>query len=72
MTPGQVLRHGIFTRVFSRQPGVSSLMAKQLIRKILEIDRSLAAEDLTVDFNFFTAGSSRIEFSQVCLNLIGS
>ena len=38
-------------------PGVSSLMAKQLIRKVLKEDSSLKPEDLSVDFSFFTAGS---------------
>jgi hypothetical protein len=38
-------------------PGVSSLMAKQLARKVLASDKSLKPEDLTVDFSFFTAGS---------------
>lgn len=38
-------------------PGVSSLMAKSLARKVLATDKSLKPEDLTVDFSFFTAGS---------------
>lgn len=38
-------------------PGVSSLMAKQLTRNVLEQKPHLQAEDLTVDFSFFTAGS---------------
>jgi NAD(P)-dependent dehydrogenase (short-subunit alcohol dehydrogenase family) len=38
-------------------PGVSSLMAKQLARKVLATDKSLQHSDLTVDFSFFTAGS---------------
>lgn len=38
-------------------PGVSSLMAKQLARKVLASDKSLQPEDLTIDFSFFTAGS---------------
>lgn len=38
-------------------PGVSSLMAKQLVDKALESNESLTAEDITVDFGFFTAGS---------------
>jgi saccharopine dehydrogenase-like NADP-dependent oxidoreductase len=38
-------------------PGVSSLMASLLIRKVLETDKTLIPEDLTVDFSFFTAGS---------------
>ena len=39
------------------QPGVSSLMAKQLTQSVLEKRPNLKPEDLTVDFNFFTAGS---------------
>jgi len=39
------------------QPGVSSLMAKQLMRKVLKEVPSLKPEDLSVDFSFFTAGS---------------
>ena len=38
-------------------PGVSSLMAKQLVDKALKAYPSLAAEDLNVDFGFFTTGS---------------
>jgi saccharopine dehydrogenase-like NADP-dependent oxidoreductase len=38
-------------------PGVSSLMASLLIRKILHKDKSLKPDDLSVDFSFFTAGS---------------
>jgi saccharopine dehydrogenase-like NADP-dependent oxidoreductase len=38
-------------------PGVSSLMAKQLTRSVLEAKPHLKANDLTVDFSFFTAGS---------------
>ena len=38
-------------------PGVSSLMAKQLTQSVLEKRPNLTAKDLTVDFNFFTAGS---------------
>jgi len=38
-------------------PGVSSLMAKQLIWKTLQADKSLQPEDLTVNFSFYTAGS---------------
>ena len=37
-------------------PGVSSLMAKQLTQSVLEKRPHLKPEDLTVDFNFFTAG----------------
>lgn len=37
-------------------PGVSSLMAKQLTQSVLEKRPNLKPEDLTVDFNFFTAG----------------
>jgi hypothetical protein len=38
-------------------PGVSSLMAKQLVDKALKAYPSLTADDLNVDFAFFTAGS---------------
>jgi len=38
-------------------PGVSSLMAKQLTRSVLKKRPELSAEDLTVDFSFFTSGS---------------
>jgi saccharopine dehydrogenase-like NADP-dependent oxidoreductase len=38
-------------------PGVSSLMAKQLVAGVLAANTSLKPQDLTVDFNFFTAGS---------------
>lgn len=38
-------------------PGVSSLMAKQLTESVLEKRPNLKPQDLTVDFNFFTAGS---------------
>jgi NAD(P)-dependent dehydrogenase (short-subunit alcohol dehydrogenase family) len=38
-------------------PGVSSLMASLLIRKMLQADQTLKPEDLTVSFSFFTAGS---------------
>lgn len=38
-------------------PGVSSLMAKQLVGKVLEANTSLKPQDLTVEFSFFTAGS---------------
>ena len=38
-------------------PGVSSLMAKQLVGKVLRENKALKPEDLTVDFSFFTAGS---------------
>jgi len=38
-------------------PGVSSLMAKQLTQSVLEKRPNLKPQDLTVDFNFFTAGS---------------
>lgn len=38
-------------------PGVSSLMAKSLSRKLLETEKSLTVEDLNVNFSFFTAGS---------------
>jgi hypothetical protein len=41
------------------KPGVSSLMAKQLARKVLAANKSLKPEDLNVDFGFFTAGKSR-------------
>jgi len=37
-------------------PGVSSLMAKQLVSKTLSTYPSLKPEDLSVDFSFFTAG----------------
>ncbi len=40
-----------------QQPGVSSLMAKQLTKKVLKSDKSLRPEDVTVDFGFFTAGT---------------
>ncbi len=39
------------------KPGVSSLMAKQLTQSVLEKRPNLKPQDLTVDFNFFTAGS---------------
>jgi len=38
-------------------PGVSSLMAKQLVRKVLAARPALRPQDLSVDFSFFTAGS---------------
>lgn len=38
-------------------PGVSSLMAKQLVRKVLTTNTSLKPQDLSVEFSFFTAGS---------------
>ncbi|CAB9505379.1 Saccharopine dehydrogenase [Seminavis robusta] len=38
-------------------PGVSSLMAKQLVTKVLEENPKLSPSDLKVDFGFFTAGS---------------
>jgi hypothetical protein len=38
-------------------PGVSSLMAKQLVQKSLQSYPTLTAADLTVKFSFFTAGS---------------
>lgn len=38
-------------------PGVSSLMAKQLVYKALSKDPTLRPADLKVDFGFFTAGS---------------
>jgi saccharopine dehydrogenase-like NADP-dependent oxidoreductase len=38
-------------------PGVSSLMALQLIDKIREADPQVDIDDLKVDFSFFTAGS---------------
>jgi saccharopine dehydrogenase-like NADP-dependent oxidoreductase len=38
-------------------PGVSSLMAKQLVEKALQENKSLQPADLKVDFSFFTAGS---------------
>jgi hypothetical protein len=41
------------------KPGVSSLMAKQLARKVLAANKSLNPEDLNVDFGFFTAGKSK-------------
>ena len=39
-------------------PGVSSLMAKQLVTKVLKSKPELSANDLTVDFSFFTAGKT--------------
>jgi Saccharopine dehydrogenase NADP binding domain len=38
-------------------PGVSSLMAKQLVSALLRRHSSLSPKDLKVDFSFFTAGS---------------
>lgn len=38
-------------------PGVSSLMAKQLIKNALEKNQSIKPQDLSIDFFFFTAGS---------------
>jgi saccharopine dehydrogenase-like NADP-dependent oxidoreductase len=38
-------------------PGVSSLMAKQLVDKALKSNASLTPADINVDFGFFTAGS---------------
>ncbi|KAG7346837.1 saccharopine dehydrogenase [Nitzschia inconspicua] len=38
-------------------PGVSSLMASLLIRRVLQADKTLEPKDLNVDFSFFTAGS---------------
>lgn len=38
-------------------PGVSSLMAKQLVGKALKAHPELTPADLNVDFSFFTAGS---------------
>jgi len=38
-------------------PGVSSLMAKQLVRQVLQQNKNLKPADLNVDFGFFTAGS---------------
>lgn len=39
-------------------PGVSSLMAKQLVGKVLrENNNKIKPEDISVDFSFFTAGS---------------
>eukprot|EP00980_Cylindrotheca_fusiformis_P030833 scaffold25500_cov132-Cylindrotheca_fusiformis.AAC.1 len=38
-------------------PGVSSLMAKQLMHKVLATDKALKPEDVSVNFSFFTAGS---------------
>lgn len=38
-------------------PGVSSLMAKQLVQKALARNPSITPKDLTIDFSFFTAGS---------------
>lgn len=38
-------------------PGVSSLMAKQLVWRALKANPELSAADLTIDFSFFTAGS---------------
>ena len=37
-------------------PGVSSLMAKQLVVKALKKDPTVTPADLSVDFSFFTAG----------------
>jgi len=39
------------------KPGVSSLMAKQLVHKALKQNPSIQPKDLTIDFSFFTAGS---------------
>ena len=44
-------------------------MAKQLTRKVLESDKSLKTEDLTVDFSFFTAGTFQI-FIVFCFLLL--
>ena len=38
-------------------PGVSSLMAKQLVAKVLKEKPDIERKDLKVDFSFFTAGS---------------
>jgi len=38
-------------------PGVSSLIAKQIIQKTIQRNPSLTPQELTVDFSFFTAGS---------------
>jgi hypothetical protein len=38
-------------------PGVSSLMAKQLVSKTLAARPEMQPQDLSVDFSFFTAGS---------------
>lgn len=38
-------------------PGVSSLMAKQLVSSVLKKHPNLKPQDLSVDFSFFTAGS---------------
>jgi saccharopine dehydrogenase-like NADP-dependent oxidoreductase len=38
-------------------PGVSSLMAKQLVSKVLKSNPELTPADLSVNFSFFTAGS---------------
>jgi NAD(P)-dependent dehydrogenase (short-subunit alcohol dehydrogenase family) len=38
-------------------PGVSSLMAKQLVSKVLQSNPTLTPADLSVNFSFFTAGS---------------
>jgi hypothetical protein len=38
-------------------PGVSSLMAKQIVRTTLSSYSNVTAADLSVDFSFFTAGS---------------
>lgn len=38
-------------------PGVSSLMAKQLLRKVVDSYPDTKPEDMTVKFSFFTAGS---------------
>lgn len=41
-------------------PGVSSLMAKQLTRKVIQEKSELKPEDLTVEFGFFTSGYGRL------------
>lgn len=38
-------------------PGVSSLMAKQLVHKAMIQNPTIKPKDLTIDFSFFTAGS---------------
>lgn len=43
-------------------------MAKQLTRKLLAEDKSLKAEDLTVDFSFFTAGTSCAPLDRVMMS----
>lgn len=45
-------------------PGVSSLMAKQLVEKVLQTYPELSPGDLSVDFSFFTAGY--VGFERFC------